>query len=56
MIYAIVDQSDLVVNIIFWDGESQWAPPENCIAVQLPSDSLVTINWSYIDGEFIPPQ
>lgn len=56
MIYAIINQSGFVVNIIFWDGESQWAPPEDCIAVQLASDSLATIDWSYVDGEFIPPQ
>jgi hypothetical protein len=56
MIYAIIDQFNSVINVIFWDGESQWIPPENCTAVHVTGESAVSIGWTYVDGEFIPPQ
>ena len=32
--YAIVDSSNVVVNIIEWDGESEWYPPSGCTAIE----------------------
>lgn len=28
MRYVIVDDAHKVVNVVEWDGESEWAPPE----------------------------
>lgn len=33
--YAIV-QSNTVVNVIVWDGESPWTPPEGTEAIHAP--------------------
>lgn len=31
--YAIINRdTNVVENIVMWDGRSNWAPPENCIA------------------------
>jgi hypothetical protein len=37
--YAVIQESDnLVVNVIMWDGQAEWSPPEDCFVVQ--SDTL----------------
>lgn len=51
--YAII-QNELVINTVMWDGGSEWAPPQDCIAV-LVGDSGAGIGWSYIDEKFVPP-
>lgn len=35
--YAICNQNRQVINVIIWDGESRWSPPEGCYVVR--SDS-----------------
>jgi len=55
MNYAIIDTtSNLVVNVIVWDGNPPWQPPDGTIAV--PITDGAGIGWSYIDGAFIPPE
>jgi hypothetical protein len=51
--YAIVDSETNVINIIVWDGLTEWTPPEGCIAVAIPEGNCVGIGAFYIDGEFI---
>lgn len=54
MRYALVDtQSNLVVNIIDWDGTSPYTPPNKELPVLVNNE--VQIGWSYIDGNFIAP-
>ena len=53
MNYAIIDTNNLVINMVVWDGNPPWSPPEGCIAVLAIGDA--SIGWSYVDGEFIPP-
>lgn len=55
MTYAVVNSSNLVINIILWDGQSPWFPPDGCVAIKIPENVPVTIGWSYIDGQFVPP-
>lgn len=52
MNYAIIDSANKVVNVMVWDGENDWQPPEGHQAVPLTEGG---IGWSYIDGQFIPP-
>lgn len=33
MIYSILDSNHICINLTKWDGQSNWQPPENCIAV-----------------------
>lgn len=49
--YAIVENG-LVVNIVVWDGNSQWSPE---LGNALPCHSPVSIGWSYDGNEFIQP-
>lgn len=30
MRWAVIDQNNIVVNIVIWDGEKPWSPPEGC--------------------------
>lgn len=41
----------IVENIIL-----PYAPPEGYIEVPVPDGSGVSIGYSYVNGEFIPPQ
>lgn len=51
--YCVIDiASAIVINVIIWDGESEWSPPDGCIAV--PS-AVAGIGWTYKEGEFTPP-
>jgi hypothetical protein len=52
MTYAIINSENLVVNVIEWDGESDWQPPENHQVVLLTEGGM---GWSYINGVFVPP-
>ena len=54
MNYAIIDNAtNLVVNVIVWDGKPPWQPPSGCIAVLLRNNA--GIGWSYIDEQFVEP-
>lgn len=53
-IYAVIDQSGLIVNVINWDGEAEWTPPENMTAVEC-GDENCQIGGRYSDGKFTLP-
>ena len=54
--YALIETAtSTVTNIIIWDGQGPWQPPDGFIAVVTPPDQGVSIGWSYVDGEFAPP-
>lgn len=52
-VYAIM-QNNKVVNLIEWDGESEWTPPEGTNLLG-PLSVFVTIGSTYENGEFITP-
>lgn len=52
--YALV-QGGEVVNVIVWDGESEWTPPTGQTAVAIPDGSEAAIGWSYDGTNFEPP-
>lgn len=51
MRYALIT-SGLVINVIEWDGETEWTTPEDCTLVQ--SDTAGP-GWTYEEGVFTPP-
>ena len=53
--YAVVDPENKVVNIILWDGASQWAPPDGHIAVAT-EEKFCDIGWTHSNGDFIKPE
>jgi len=52
--YALVQNGE-VVNMIVWDGESEWTPPEGLTAIPTPDGSPVAIGWSFDGTSFEPP-
>lgn len=38
MRWAVIDSNNIVVNVVIWDGVSDWTPPEGCRVVK--SDTL----------------
>lgn len=34
MRWAVIDSKKIVVNVVEWDGERPWTPPEGCEVVQ----------------------
>lgn len=49
--YAVIEKN-IVVNVVLWDGESEWTPD---IGVAIPASEGVGVGWSYSDGVFTPP-
>jgi len=43
--YAIIDANGVCVNRIIWDGNTEWTPPDGCIAIPDPSE-IYTISES----------
>lgn len=41
--YALVDADGLVVNVLLWDGEAEWAPPDDLTLLRLADDSPVQL-------------
>lgn len=52
MRYALV-RDGVVVNVIVWDGESEWTTPEGCVAVEC--DNTVGPRFTYDGKTFSPP-
>lgn len=52
--FAVVDSDGVIVNMVVWDGESEWAPPAGTIAIDA-GESSCAIGWTYKDGVFSAP-
>jgi len=48
--YGVVIENK-VVNVVLWNGESEWTHLGDAVAI--PEDSSAGIDWEYIDGEFV---
>jgi hypothetical protein len=51
--YALVEDG-LVVNIIEWDGQADWSPPDNFQAIA--AEPQVGIGWRREDGAWLEPE
>lgn len=52
-IYAIVDNTGRVINLIMWDGMSTWSPPEDTQVVLTTNN--ISIDWTYDGTSFSAP-
>lgn len=52
--YAVVDAVGNVINVVLWDGKTNWNPPEGATAIKI-NGSGAGIGWTYKDGGFIRP-
>ena len=54
-------ETNLVENMICYDGITPIQLPEGIILIEIPEEgvsgewSMITTGWSYIDGQFIEP-
>lgn len=49
--YAVVENGS-VINVVVWDGQSEWTP---AAGVAISANENVGIGWSYSDGAFTAP-
>lgn len=52
--YAVVDADGKVVNVVLWDGQSDWVPPEGSEAVQSDDADIGWVRDS--GGNLVAPQ
>lgn len=52
MKYTIVENG-VVSNVILWDGEEAYLPPEGCQLCEV--DEEVSIGWTMENGVLVPP-
>lgn len=50
--YAVVSHG-VVINLIVWDGVSEWNSEEG-VAIKIHDDFSVDLGYEYADGKFIP--
>ena len=51
--YAVVDSTtNKVVNVVLWDGEVEWTPPDNTIAIK-SDEAGIDDTWDGVN--FIKP-
>lgn len=53
MNYAVI-RNGLVENVVSWDGETDWTPPEGSDVVAL-HDRIAGPGWTYDGSTFTPP-
>ncbi|MGE5501867.1 MAG: hypothetical protein ACM3W4_08065 [Ignavibacteriales bacterium] len=51
--YALVDGDGLVVNVVEWDGVSDWSPPEGLTCME--ADEAVSVGWTRQSGAWVGP-
>lgn len=51
--YAIVQDGN-IIDVVLWDGEAQWTPPEGTDAVPC-GNNVCQVGGTYIDNVFSPP-
>ncbi|WP_175920745.1 hypothetical protein [Burkholderia pyrrocinia] len=52
--YAIVENG-VVTNLVAWDGETEWMPPEDSTVVLVASGTFVSIGYTYDGKTFSEP-
>ncbi len=51
---ALVDGSNVVVNVIVWDAQS--VPPADVTTIPVPVEQFLDIGWTWTGGtSFTPP-
>lgn len=54
MRYAIV-KDNLVINVVSWDKESDWRPPEDTEMIEIKEGQTLGINYQRIEGQWVAP-
>lgn len=54
--YAVIDENNVVVSVVIWDGVAQWAPPAGTLAVLGSNRPEMGYIYNPQDGTFSAPQ
>lgn len=52
--YAVIENGT-VINVVLWDGQTEWAPPVGSTAVVIPEGAVAGIGYTYANAVFITP-
>lgn len=52
--YALVDSTGNVVNVIVWDGQSEWTSRPDLRVIRCFTDSVAP-GWTHNGVDFVPP-
>ena len=55
MKYALVDADGLVVNVIVWDGETEYTAPDGLTVVAVPDGVGGGPDWTYDGTNWVAP-
>lgn len=53
-IYAVIDAGS-VVNMVLWDGQTQFDPGEGLSLIKVPAGTDVDIGWTWSGSSFAAP-
>jgi len=53
--YALINSQNIVENIAFWDGVSEWTPPKNMICINVENIEC-DIGSIYNGSTFVKPE
>lgn len=54
MRYMVID-NDKIINIVNWDGQSDWSPPNGAKIVKMNDDEIYGVGGKFVDNEYVPP-
>lgn len=55
MRYAVIDNG-VVVNVVIWDGETEWPLPPDLSAIDCAPQVGIGWTWNNDDGFIAPPE
>ena len=53
--YALINKQNIVENVISWDGESNWTPPEDMTCLNVENIDC-GIGWTFDGSTFSEPK
>ena len=52
--WALIDtETNIVKNIVVWDGEQEWFPSEICLLIECTNNLDAEIGGTYINDNFV---
>lgn len=52
--YAVIDKSNRVINVIVWDGLTEWHPPSGCMVKETQEAAIGDI-WMEDLQDYVRP-
>lgn len=52
---VLIDANSVVVNVIEWSADSNYAPPDGCTLIADGDGAMIGATWDAATGTFAPP-